>query len=39
MRKLRRGARGKRTVRLQVTVRMVDFGQPAQTARETITLR
>ena len=39
MRKLRRGARGKRTVRLEVRVRMVDFGHPAQTARDTITLR
>ncbi len=38
-RKLRRAARGKRTVRLQVRVRMVDLGQPAQTARRTITLR
>ena len=38
-RKLRRAARGKRTVRLEVRVRMVDLGQPAQTARRTITLR
>ena len=38
-RKLRKGARGKRTVKLRLTVRMVDFGRPAQEATKTITLR
>ena len=39
MRKLRKGARGKRTVKLRLAVRMVDFGRPAQEAAKTITLR
>jgi len=39
MRKLTTGRRGPRTVKLQVRLRLEDFGKPAQTITRTITLR